>query len=87
MSVLSEIEKFAFLRFAIKDIAIIIGDPDIKMLIEEEGTEYHKAYKKGILLNDAEFRQSVWETAKAGSSPAQTLWHKIIHNSSIDNLE
>jgi hypothetical protein len=85
-NILQQITDLAFLGFSVKDIAIIIEDDQLVNKVSDVDSPESKAYNKGKLLNLAEFRKSVWETAKAGSSPAQTLWAKIIQNRDIDNV-
>jgi hypothetical protein len=78
MQHLNEVERLAGLMFNVYEIGLITGiDP------ASEGDEFQKAMLRGRLKEEAEVRKSVFDLAKAGSAPAQTLAVQLIDQARV----
>lgn len=64
------IEKWAELAFSPHQVEILMGFAHGTIQDDQKAQE---AYQKGFLMTEAEVWKSIFEHAKAGSSPAQTL--------------
>lgn len=68
---LLEIEKFAGYFFTREEVCLITGaDPNAR--------EFKQAYARGKLRSEAELRAAIIQTAKDGSSPAQTMAYNLL---------
>lgn len=96
-----EIEALAGLRFAPEIIAVILEvdvatflaaygykDEDIRKILDRYNaqSELFKTVEKGRLQSEAELRKSIFDMAKAGSSPAQTMAREIIKEAQIREI-
>lgn len=72
---LAEVEKWAALAFTPEKVEIVMGFVSGTIRYDEEAEE---AYQRGFLTSEAEVWKSIFDHAKAGSSPAQTLAVKRI---------
>lgn len=96
-----EIESLAGLRFSPEIIAVIM-EIDVAIFLKEYGyteeeirkilnkynaqSELFKTVEKGRLQAEAELRKSIFDMAKAGSSPAQSMEREMIKESQIRDL-
>lgn len=96
-----EIEALAGLRFSPEIIAVIM-EIDVAIFLKEYGyseeeirkilnkynaqSELFKTVEKGRLQAEAELRKSIFDMAKAGSSPAQTIAREIIKEAQIREI-
>ncbi|MGI4865438.1 MAG: hypothetical protein ACRYFZ_16060 [Janthinobacterium lividum] len=75
---LNEVERLAGLMFNVFEVGLITGlDP------ATEGDAFERAMLRGRLREEAELRKSVFELAKAGSAPAQTLAKQFIDQARV----
>jgi hypothetical protein len=76
---LNEVERLAGLMFNVFEVGLITG-------LEEAtyGDEFQKAMLRGRLKEEAEVRKSVFELAKSGSAPAQTLAVQLINQARVE---
>jgi hypothetical protein len=83
---LAEVAAHAGLLFSPEDIAIIMGVDieEFKRDFKLDGSPIRMAYLAAKLKAEAEIRKSIFNLAKAGSSPAQTLLLKLVENANID---
>lgn len=85
---LLELEKYSGLMFSIPDIADILelDEQELKIILLERGEPGRKAFKRGRLLMEAKIRQSIFDLASNGSSPAQAFAVKLIDNAKMEDL-
>ncbi|MBC6698073.1 hypothetical protein [Hymenobacter sp. BT190] len=79
---LSEVERLASLMFSAAEVCLIMNvhlSESAFIADEQELDEFGKAMLRGRLKQEAEVRASIFDNAKAGSSPAQTLATQLIH--------
>jgi hypothetical protein len=96
-----EIEALAGLRFPPEIIAVIMEidiatflknygykDYDINKILDKYNaqSELFKTVERGRLRAEAEVRKSIFDMAKAGSSPAQSMVREMIKESQIRDL-
>jgi len=76
---LKEIEDLAGLNYTPAQIALIMGfeDADVRQWMEDEASDFFRAFQKGFYTTDIALRKSIFKLADAGSSPAQSLARKI----------
>lgn len=76
---LANITRMAAAAFTPAQIAFSIGvnTNEFKQLIADENSEACAAYFKGFYSNELAIRESTFQLARNGSSPAQTLALKI----------
>jgi len=84
---LKQLEANARLMFSIAEIALIIMLPveQLKKRIDDAATPEHASFHKGRLEAEAKIRQSIYDLAMNGSSPAQTQFLSIIENAKLDD--
>jgi hypothetical protein len=80
---LASIEKWAALAFPPEKVELILGFASGKLSTDQEADE---AYQRGLLTSEAEVWKSIFEHAKAGSSPAQTLAIKRIEQTKANTF-
>lgn len=96
-----EIELLAGLWFPVEIIAVIM-EIDVALFLRHYGyneetisqilhkynaqSELFKTVERGRLKAEAEVRKSIFDMAKAGSSPAQSMAKEIIRESQIREL-
>lgn len=95
---LAEIESLSGIGFLPGDIAIILGLQVSEFLAYvnkplegfwvdfEEQNEAEKAMHRGRLMEIAKVRKAIFEQAKAGSSPAQTMALHILKEAEIKSM-
>ena len=84
-----EIEKWASVFYSVEDVALIMQF-DKKEFINEyndKNSEVYKTFKRSRLKQKGELILSVFNQAKAGSGPAQTLALKLIKNFELDEIK
>ncbi len=69
---LIEVEEFASYFFTIEEVSKITG------ITDTTSRAFKDAYDKGKLKSEAELRKAIIQTAKDGSSPAQTMAYKML---------
>ena len=76
------------LMFTKKEIAMIIGVDvyEFLELVNDEDTLVYNQFNTGRLQSEAEIRTSIFDLARAGSSPAQTDAMKLIMDAKLDDL-
>ena len=78
MEQLTEVERLAGLMFTTAEVSLITGlDP------LTAGDEFERAMLRGRLKEEAQVRSSIFELAKAGSAPAQTLAKQLIDQARV----
>jgi len=84
---LKQLEANARLMFSISEIALIVMCPveALKRRIDDASTPEHASFHKGRLEAEAKIRQSIFDLATNGSSPAQTQFLSIIDNAKLDD--
>lgn len=84
---LKQLEANARLMFSIAEIALIIMIPcdELKRRIDDAASPEHAFFHKGRLEAEAKIRQSIYDLAMNGSSPAQTQFLGIIENAKLDD--
>jgi len=70
---LNEVERLAGLMFSAFEVGLITGE-----VAPTEGDAFEHAMLRGRLKEEAEVRKSIFELAKSGSAPAQTLAVQLI---------
>lgn len=85
-NLLAEIENYAALMFTKKEIAVILelDEKQFCDLLEQDRPQ--KAFQRGRLKKEAEIRNSIFDLAQNGSSPAQSFAIKLIENAKMDDL-
>ena len=80
---LEEIQHWAEVFYQPDQVAIIMFLNKAEFLQEyaNKESEVCLAFKRGYLKSEGEIRKSIFEQAKAGSGPAQTLAWKLIQES------
>jgi hypothetical protein len=79
---LKEVERLARLQLSHKEVGLIVG----YIVTEASDTAmaaFGQAMLRGRLLEEAELRTSVFELAKAGSAPAQTLAMQLVNQARV----
>jgi len=76
---LKQVEELGGLNYTPKEVALIIGATDEEVLqwMEDEQSDFYRAYMKGYYLTDIAVRKSIFKLAASGSSPAQSLVIKL----------
>jgi len=74
----AEVEEFASYFFSQEEVSLITG-------IQANEKGFKNAYRKGKLKSEAELRKAIIQTAKDGSSPAQTMAYKMLEK--LDRME
>ncbi|MCP5136574.1 MAG: hypothetical protein H6981_07230 [Gammaproteobacteria bacterium] len=69
----SQVEDYARLQFAREEIALILDlDPDqTEALVTGADADLDRAFRRGLLIANAEVRKAIYTQATNGSSPAQ----------------
>ena len=80
---LAAIERMAAAAFTAKEIEEILEIVHLSVIIEDNNTIAHKAFRKGYLTRQLELRERIFQDAKNGSSPAQTIANKLLEDSLI----
>ena len=82
---LSQIEELGKIQFAPRQVAIVMGIPELELLemLEEQDSPVHQAYWKGRLQEEAEQRKAVLELAKGGSAAAQALAKQFMDEAKV----
>ena len=75
---LNEVERLAGLMFSAHEVGLITGQEALTA-----GDEFERAMLRGRLREEAEIRKSIFELAKAGSAPAQTLATQLINQARV----
>ena len=85
---LMQIEEYGGLFWSLRKIAIVIEVEYslLKASFEDEGIIY-KRYMKGLLISELQLRKSIFEHAKAGSSPAQQMAIKMMREAESSEEE
>jgi DNA-binding transcriptional MerR regulator len=84
-SLLQYITRMAAAAFTPAEIAEVLEAPEIEFNqeIEENDSPIRKAYRSGFLTRQLELRERIFQDAKNGSSPAQTIANKLMDNCMI----
>ena len=83
---LQEIEGWAEVYYSPDKVAVIMGFnvAEFVALYDDTESNLHLAFKRGYLKSEGNIRKSIFEQAKAGSGPAQTLAWKIIQDEKLN---
>lgn len=86
---LEEIEKFAALTMAPKEIEIILGlnSGCIANNLKGDLNVYSRAYLKGKLITESEVNKSIINLAKQGSGPAQTMAKRLLADQNAKEVD
>lgn len=86
---IEEVEKWASAFYSAEDVATIMQLHEIDFLnaYNDKTSDVYKAFRRARLKMAGEVRIAVFNQAKAGSGPAQTLAMKIIQNFELDQDE
>lgn len=86
---LKEIENFASMGMAPKEIEIILGleKGTISNNLKFTSDENVEAYLRGKLKTEAELNKSIFTLAKQGSSPAQTMAKQLLANQKAKEVD
>jgi hypothetical protein len=84
---LDKVKRMAAAAFSIAEIADVLELPvkDIKVAMNDEESPLFKAYRSGYLTRQLELRERIFKDARNGSSPAQTIAHKLLEDVIIKN--
>lgn len=84
---LVQLQANAALMFTIKEIATILQlDPaELKCQVNKENTPEFASFQRGRLEAEGKIRQSIFDLALNGSSPAQSQFLQLIENSKLDD--
>ncbi|MGI4870432.1 MAG: hypothetical protein ACRYFX_04550 [Janthinobacterium lividum] len=74
----TEVERLAGLMFSAHEVGLITGLDSLNI-----DDAFELAMLRGRLREEAEVRKSVFELAKAGSAPAQTLATQLINQARV----
>lgn len=85
--ILTNVERMAAAAFSAEEIAEVMELPEeeLKSAILMPGSVWRKAYNTGYLRRQLELRERIFKDAKNGSSPAQTIAHKLLEDVAIKN--
>lgn len=84
---LALLERLAAAAFSIVEIAEVmeVDSQQLQDCIEMPGHSLRKAYRSGVLRRQLELRERIFKDAHNGSSPAQTIAHKLLEELTIKN--
>ena len=85
---LATLETNSGLMFSIREIAIIlcIYPDDLKAMIAVIDSPEYNFFHKGRLSAEGKIRNSIFELAQNGSSPAQTQFLELIETAKLDDV-
>jgi hypothetical protein len=80
-----EITDLAAVFFTPKEIAVIMEwfYENVAEDMQDQESDFYKAYYKGRLQSEYDLRKSVVKLAKSGSSPAQTMAMDMLNKSKL----
>ncbi len=84
---LEQLQANAALMFSIKELSIILEtDFDhLHYLVTNPQSPEYAAFHRGRLEAEAKIRQSIYDLANNGSSPAQSQFLDLIENAKLDD--
>jgi len=84
---LASLETHAGLMFSIREIAIIlcIYPEDLAGMVAVVNSNEYNSFHKGRLQAEGKIRNSIYELAQNGSSPAQTQFLDLIEKAKLDD--
>jgi hypothetical protein len=84
---LKQLETNAALMFSVKELSIIleIDGQHLHDLVTNPVTPEYAAFHRGRLEAEAKIRQSIYELANNGSSPAQSQFLDLIESAKLDD--
>jgi len=79
---LERVERMAGAAFTHAEIAEVLSieEYSLQMEMQSQDSPYRKAYRTGLLARQLELRERIFKDAANGSSPAQTLAHKLLED-------
>lgn len=78
---LKEVEHYAGLCFSPQEVGVILGvDPDAFADDCKHNHEVAQAYRRGVLLTEAQVRKATIDLAKGGSSTAYADYQRLAQN-------
>ena len=86
---LAEVEALAGLFFSPREIAVMMELmlPEILEQLDNSEGNFYCAFQKGRLQNEVDLRKSIFQLARAGSSPAQTMAMDLLNKSKAKMID
>lgn len=86
---LAEVESLAGLFFSPREISVMM-ELDVEEIFLQLDTcdgRFYRAFQKGRLQNEVDLRKAIFQLARAGSSPAQTMAMDLLKKSKAKMLD